>query len=314
MMLNAEHKIAVLIPVRDEESTIGNVVSQIREHYATADIYVYDNCSSDRSYDVAVDSGAHTVRSYYIGKGNVVRQMFADIEADIYIMIDGDLTYPADAMQGLVAEFYEKKYDLLIGKRRAVSDQAFKAGHTAGNRLVSYLVSLFFGTDGIDVLSGYRVMSRRFVKSLALQSRGFEIETEMTINAIALKIPLGQKEVEYFPRPAGSKSKLRTGRDGVLVLISIFILIRDFFPLHFFSVVALFLFSTFLMLFLPLLLDYYALGTVDRIPTLIMSISFLFLASLSLFSGVLLDAVKRVRIENFIYRYASNKPIESRGK
>lgn len=293
----AEPAIAVLLPCYNEEQTIGDVVKRFRETLPTAAIYVYDNNSSDLTALRARTAGAIVVREPRQGKGNVVRRMFADIEADIYVMADGDGTYaPEDAPQ-LVNTMLTERADMVVGTRRGVGDDAGRAGHAFGNRIFNGLYKPLFGRDFTDIFSGYRAFSRRFVKSFPAVSGGFEIETEMSVHASQLKLPVSEIALDYGRRPEGSSSKLSTFRDGGRILWMFAMLMKETQPLRFFGLFAGILLAASLVLGLPVLVEYAETGLVPRLPTWVLSVALMLLSMLAMMTGLILDSVSRGRAE-----------------
>ena len=289
--------IAVLIPCYNEAATITQVVNDFREQLPKASIYVYDNNSSDNSIELAREAGASVRRELRQGKGYVVRRMFADIEADIYVLVDGDNTYAADAAPTLIETLITEQLDMVTGERMVTEDFVYRPGHRFGNRLFSWVVSLIFQQSFNDLLSGYRVLSRRFVKSFPASARGFEIETELTVHALALQIPSTELPTPYRERPAESFSKLNTWRDGLYILMKIIRLFKDERPLAFFSWFALAFAAIAFILSWPIFLTYLETGLVPRFPTAILSSALMILAFLSLTAGLVLDTVSRGRRE-----------------
>lgn len=296
-ILETELSIAVLIPCLDEEGTIGAVVRGLREALPHAVIYVYDNNSTDLTALKARAAGAIVLREPRRGKGNVVRRMFSDIDADIYLMIDGDGTYsPQDAPQ-LVNTLMTEGVDMVVGTRLGVVDDAGRRGHATGNRLFNGLYQGLFGSDFTDIFSGYRAFTRRFVKSFPAVSGGFEIETEMSVHASQLKLPVCEIALDYGRRPEGSASKLRTWRDGARILWMFAMLMKETRPAMFFGMLALFAFGLSIAFMAPVLSEYFATGLVPRMPTWILSVGLLLLATISLVAGLVLDSVARGRAE-----------------
>jgi glycosyltransferase involved in cell wall biosynthesis len=292
-------RIAVLIPCFNEEKSIAAVVQDFRAALPAAQIHVYDNNSTDGTAAAAAAAGARVAHEPLQGKGNVVRRMFADIESDIYVMVDGDGTYDAASAPRMIAKLRRERLDMVVGARlNSSSLDAFRAGHQLGNRLLTGTVSLIFGDRFDDMLSGYRVFSRRFVKSFPAVSSGFETETELAVHALSLRLPAAELETPYGARPQGSASKLRTYRDGVRILWMILQLVREERPLSFFSLLFFILLLTSLGLGLPLLLDYRATGLVPRLPTALLATGIMLLAFLSLVAGFVLDNVTRGRRES----------------
>lgn len=290
-------RIAVLIPCYNEAVTIGDVVRDFRRHLPEATVYVYDNNSSDATVQLAAQAGA-VVRSEPLqGKGNVVRRMFADIEADVYVLVDGDGTYDAASAPQLVRHLLDNALDLVNAARVPVSEQAFRPGHTWGNRGLTGLVAAVFGKRVGDMLSGYRVLSRRFVKSFPALSRGFETETELVVHALELRLPVAELPTPYRERPHGSASKLNTWRDGARILRTILTLVKDERPLQFFSVVAALLVVTSLFIGMPVVSVYLETGLVPRLPSAVLAMGTMILAFISAVAGLVLDTVTHGRRE-----------------
>nr|WP_317894397.1 glycosyltransferase family 2 protein [uncultured Sphingomonas sp.] len=290
-------KIAVLLPCYNEEAAIAQTVAGFREALPDATIYVYDNNSRDRTVAVAREAGA-VVRSERIqGKGAVVRRMFADIEADVYVMADGDATYDASVAPAMVAQLVGEQLDMIVGSRVEQHQAAYRRGHRFGNRAMTGILARLFGRSFTDIFSGYRVFSRRFVKSFPSLSGGFEIETEISVHALELKMPVAEVETCYFARPEGSHSKLSTYRDGWRIARTIATLYRFERPLWFFGALGLLLAAVALLLAVPLVVTYLQTGLVPRFPTAILVTGLMILASLCGFSGLILDTVVRGRVE-----------------
>ncbi len=290
-------RIAVLIPCYNEEVAIGDVVRDFRAQLPGADIYVYDNNSTDRTTEVSREAGAITCREPFQGKGNVVRRMFADIEADTYVLVDGDGTYDAGSVHRLLRAYVETRVDTVNGARISDAKAAYRSGHRFGNVMLTSLVSLIFGRQFTDMLSGYRVFSRRFVKSFPALSRGFEIETELTIHALELRMATTEVDTPYFARPEGSVSKLHTFRDGWRILMTISKLVKEERPLPFFAAIFALLAASSFMLALPIIITYSQTGLVPRFPTAILTTGMMIVAFLSLTCGLILDTVTRGRQE-----------------
>ncbi len=286
-------KIAVLIPCYNERNTIGKVVSDYKRVLPEADIYVYDNCSTDDTAAVAEAHGAIVKYECRQGKGNVVRQMFHDIEADCYFLVDGDDTYPAEAAPEMCEAILSEQYDMVIGDR--LSSTYFQENkrrfHDTGNRLVKYLINQIFHSDIKDIMTGCRALSRQVVKSMPLLSKGFEIETEMTIFALDNNWRIRQIPISYKDRPEGSESKLSTFSDGMKVLTTIFRLFRDYKPLRFFSYIAIFLVFIALVALIPVLVEYLHTGLVPRYPTLIVCGFVILFAMLLWVCGIILEVM-----------------------
>jgi glycosyltransferase involved in cell wall biosynthesis len=290
--------IAVLIPCHNEARSVGDVVRDFRRALPTSQIYVYDNNSSDDTVGIARAAGAIVRSERYQGKGNVVRRMFADIVADIYVMVDGDGTYDAKAAPTLVQELIDHDLDLVCGIRRPIEVDAFRAGHKFGNRALTGLVRLIFGHGFRDMLTGYRVFSHRFVKTFPGASRGFEIETELAVHALQMRLPIAEIETDYGRRIEGSKSKLNTIRDGILIFQMIGLLVKEEKPFAFFSVLAFLFALTGLVIFAPVLAEYLRTGLVPRFPTLVVAVGAGVLAALLFACGLILDTVSRARRES----------------
>lgn len=288
--------IAVLLPCHNEETTIAGVIAGFRKALPGAGIYVYDNNSTDRTAEIAAAAGAVVRHERYQGKGNVVRRMFADIEADAYVLADGDLTYDASASGMLVDALIDNNADMVVGVRVS-KGEAFRPGHRAGNRFFNVLVARLFGGGFTDILSGYRVMSRRFAKSFPAASSGFEIETELSVHALDLKLATVEIPLAYGERPEHSKSKLRTYRDGLRILAKIVMMYRALKPLHFYGGVALGLGALSLALGAPVLVEYLHTGLVPRLPTALLAAAIMQLGFLSLACGIITDAVGANRRE-----------------
>jgi len=292
-----ETTIAVLLPCYNEERTIGDVVARFREALPAARIYVYDNNSNDLTALRARAAGAIVVREPRQGKGNVVRRMFADIEADLYVMADGDGTYaPEDALQ-LVNTLLTERADMVVGTRRGVADDAGRAGHAFGNRVFNRLYHHLFGRDFTDIFSGYRAFTRRFVKSFPAVSGGFEIETEMSVHASQLKLPVAEIALEYGRRPEGSNSKLSTFRDGAKILVMFAMLMKETRPFRFFGSLSLGFLIAGLIFMTPVLVEYFQTGLVPRMPTWIFSLALVLVSMMLIVTGLILDSVARGRAE-----------------
>jgi glycosyltransferase involved in cell wall biosynthesis len=289
--------VAVLVPCHNEEATIAKVVADFRKALPGAAIFVYDNNSTDRTIEEARKAQAIVRSEPLRGKGNVVRRMFADIEADVFVMVDGDDTYDASAAPQLIERLLTEALDMVSAARIATSDAAYRTGHRFGNKLLTSMVAWTFGNRFTDMLSGYRVFSRRFVKSFPALSKGFEIETELTVHALELRIPISEVQISYRERPEGSMSKLKTYSDGVRIMRMIFKLIKEERPLAFFGTGAGLLAGVSLVFGLPVVFEYLATGLVPRLPTALLAAALMILSFLSLASGLILDTVTRGRIE-----------------
>ncbi|PTQ10110.1 glycosyl transferase [Sphingomonas oleivorans] len=290
-------RVAVILPCHNEEVAIGPTVAAFRAALPMATVYVYDNNSSDRTVAVARAAGAIVRSERMQGKGHVVRRMFADVEADIYVMADGDATYDADAAPALVRQLIDERLDMVVGARASEVDHAYRRGHRFGNALLTGILARIFGRTFSDILSGYRVFSRRFVKSFPVLSTGFEIETEISVHALELRMPVGELVTAYGARPEGSASKLSTWRDGWRILRTIALLFRIERPVLFFGTIGALLAGIAVLLAIPLGVTYAKTGLVPRMPTAILSTGLMILASLNLFCGLILDTVVRGRRE-----------------
>jgi glycosyltransferase involved in cell wall biosynthesis len=289
--------VAVLVPCYNEEITIGKVVADFRTVLPGATIYVYDNNSRDNTIDVAQRAGAIVRKELRQGKGNVVRRMFADIEADVYVLVDGDDTYDASASELLVKRLVEERLDFINAMRVSTATDAYRAGHRFGNWLLTGLVRLIFGRQFNDMLSGYKILSRRFVKSFPAMSSGFETETELAVHALELRMPSTEVATVYKERPPGSVSKLRTYSDGAQIMLLIARLMKDERPLHFFGLSGLSLIVVAILLSIPLLVTYLETGLVPRFPTAILSATLVIVGVLSIFAGLILDMTTKTRRE-----------------
>ncbi len=295
--------IAVLVPCYNEAAAIAKVVEDFAAALPHATIYVYDNCSTDRTAEVARDAGAVVMTEPLRGKGNVVRRMFADVEADIYLLVDGDDTYEAAAAPALVERLVGENLDMVSGARANYGEGAYRPGHRFGNALLSGIVAVVFGNRFKDMLSGYRVFSRRFVKSFPALASGFEIETELTVHALELRMPVVEVATQYSDRPDGTASKLHTYRDGFRILMTILVLLKEERPLPFFAAICGLLMAISLVLSWPLFVTYIDTGLVPRIPTAILASAIMLLGFLSLGCGLVLDTVTRGRREMKRMRY-----------
>lgn len=295
-------RVAVLIPCRNEERTVGTVVADFARALPLATVYVYDNDSADETAALARSAGAIVRHEPHLGKGNVVCRMFADIDADVYVLVDGDATYEASAAPAMVARLVTQELDMVSGIRVSTG-AAFRKGHRLGNVVLSSIVRAMFGTGIDDMLSGYKVLSRRFVKSLPVLSAGFEVETEIVVHALSLRLRVAELPTAYVERPAGSASKLMTWRDGSRILRVIVMLLKDERPLWFFGVAAGFLALLSLGLAAPILTTFAKTGLVPRLPTAVLSASIMLLAFLALTCGLILDTVSRGRREQKLIAY-----------
>lgn len=289
--------IAVLIPCFNEAATIGEVVKSFRVALPNARIYVYDNNSHDNTAAIAREAGAIVRREPLQGKGHVVRRMFSDIEADVYVMVDGDATYDAAAAPRLVSRLIETQADMVVGARITEEKEAYRAGHRFGNRMLTGLVAWIFGDRFTDMLSGYRAFSRRFAKSYPALASGFETETELTVHALELDMITAEVQTAYGARPPGSVSKLSTIKDGVRILATIGRLMRDERPLMFFGAISGFLMLAGLGLAAPVFAEYFQTGLVPRFPTAFLSATLAVLSAIALVSGIILETVALGRRE-----------------
>ncbi|MGE0179148.1 MAG: glycosyltransferase family 2 protein [Sphingomonas sp.] len=297
-MASYQHRIAVLLPCYNEEAAIGATIAGFRAALPDAAIYVYDNNSQDRTAEVAAEAGAIVRAERMQGKGHVVRRMFADVEADIYVMADGDATYDAAAAPALVAKLIDEQLDMVVGARKStVETEAYRRGHVLGNRIFTGILARLFGRTFTDIFSGYRIFSRRFVKSFPALSRGFETETEISVHALELAMPVGEVETAYGARPEGSESKLSTYRDGWRILRTILHLYRIERPVMFYGFYALVLAIAAILISVPLAITYAETGLVPRFPTAILATGLMILAALCFFTGLILDTVVRGRRE-----------------
>lgn len=290
-------RIAVLLPCYNEEATIARTIAGFRAALPDAAIYVYDNNSGDRTIEVARGAGAVVRGERIQGKGAVVRRMFADVDADIYVMADGDATYDAASAPALVARLLDERLDMVVGARVTQADAAYRRGHRFGNALLTGMLARLFGRSFTDILSGYRVFSRRFVKSFPVLSAGFEIETEISVHALELKMPVAEIDTPYFARPEGSQSKLNTYGDGFRILSTIVTLYRIERPLLYFGAIGGLLALVAVLLAVPLGVTYLKTALVPRLPTAILVTGLMILAALNFFAGLILDTVVRGRRE-----------------
>jgi glycosyltransferase involved in cell wall biosynthesis len=290
-------RIAVILPCYNEETAIGATIAGFRAALPDAPIYVYDNNSRDRTAAVAAEAGAIVCRETMQGKGHVVRRMFADVEADIYVMADGDATYDAAAAPEMIRLLAEQRLDMVVGARASEVEDAYRRGHRFGNRLLTGILARIFGRSFSDILSGYRVFSRRFVKSFPTLSAGFEIETEISVHALELRMPVAEIVTRYGARPEGSASKLSTYRDGWRILKTILTLFRVERPFLFFGAIGTMLALAAVILAVPLIVTYIQTGLVPRLPTAVLVTGLTILAFLNGFCGLILDTVVRGRRE-----------------
>ena len=300
-----QHQVAVLLPCYNEAATISEVVESFRRVLPNAAIYVYDNNSTDGTALKAMLAGARVFRERRQGKGHVVRRMFSDIEADIYVMADGDGTYRPEDAEELIRTLLAERADMVVGTRRGVHADAGRNGHAFGNRQFNRLFRFLFGNDFTDILSGYRAFSRRFVKSFPAVSNGFEIETEMSVHASRLKLPVCEIELDYGRRPEGSHSKLSTFRDGFRILFMFAMLMKETRPFVFFGSFSAALLAMSVAFMTPVLYAYALTGLVDRMPTWVFSMSLMLMSLLFLTIGLILDSLARSRADQLRIRYMS---------
>ncbi|GLH80508.1 glycosyl transferase [Bradyrhizobium sp. SSBR45G] len=302
-------RIAVLVPCYNEEAAVAAVVRDFKQALPTAVVYVYDNNSKDRTVEVARAAGAEVRSERRQGKGHVVRRMFADIDADIYVLVDGDATYDAPSAPGMIERLVSERLDMVVGLRVDQEQAAYRMGHRTGNWMLTSFLAEVFGQAFKDILSGYRVFSRRFVKSFPVLSDGFEIETELTVHALELALPVAEIATPYYARPEGSVSKLNTWRDGFRILGTILKLYRSEKPLRFFTAIGIFLALVSIGFAIPILVTYIETGLVPRLPTAVLSMGLMIMALLSASSGLVLDTVTRGRREMKLLAYLSQSPV-----
>jgi glycosyltransferase involved in cell wall biosynthesis len=296
-------RLAILIPCYNEESAIAQVVADFRAALPMAEIYVYDNNSTDRTFEAARAAGAIVRRETHQGKGHVVRRMFADVEADIYVLVDGDATYDAASAPGMVTRLIEDRLDMVVALRVDQEQAAYRPGHRLGNRVLTGSVTAVFGRSFTDMLSGYRVLSRRFVKSFPALSGGFEIETELTVHALNLGLPVAEVPTPYYARLQGSASKLNTWHDGIRILWMVIRLYKSERPLRFFGIIGFLLAAAAIILAVPIFITFIQTGTVPRFPTAILATGMMLLAFLSMTCGLILGTVTRGRREMKLLAY-----------
>lgn len=309
IVMSNNSTVAVLIPCHNEAITIEKVIRDFRIYIPKAQIFVYDNTSTDRTADIALSAGAIVRSEPLKGKGNVVRRMFADIDADIYVLVDGDDTYDASSAPRLIDFLIDEHLDMVNAVRVATNVSAYRPGHRFGNAALTYLVASIFGRRTKDMLSGYRIFSRRFVKSFPAMSAGFEIETELTVHALELKAPIGEIPTPYRERPEDSASKLHTFRDGARILKMILHLVKEERPLQFFGSTALITLGLGLVSGWIVISNYLDTGQVARFPTAILATGLVITSFLSLFTGLILDTVTKSRqeIKRLAYLAAGQK-------
>jgi len=294
--------IAVLVPCYNEELTIKKVIEDFRQELPGAKIYVYDNNSSDNTYQVALENGAIVKKEYRQGKGNVVRSMFKDIDADIYVMIDGDDTYPAQFVHSLIEPIQNYEADIVIGDRHSngtYKDENKRPLHNFGNQLVKGLINRLFKANLQDIMSGYRAFNKKFVKNIPINSGGFEIETEMTLHTLDKRFLIKEIPIEYRDRPDGSFSKLNTFSDGMRVLKTIFWVFKDYKPLIFFSLFSTLFFVLSLLVGIPVIVEFIKTSYITKIPSAVLSVGLMLVAILALFAGFILDTIVKQHRESY---------------
>lgn len=295
-------KIAVIIPCYNEELTIAKVVNDFKKELPEAEIYVIDNNSTDNSNKLAKQAGAIVIKEPRQGKGNVIRSSFREIEADIYVMVDGDDTYPAYQVKELIEPIKQKEADMVVGNRHAnnrYKQENKRAFHTFGNNLVKKLINSLFSTKLEDIMSGYRAFNNLFVKNFPINSSGFEIETEMTLHALDKRFLIKEIPIEYKDRPAGSYSKLNTFKDGFRVLKTILWVFKDYKPLIFFSLVSFLFLILGLLVGMPVIVEFMETRYISKIPSAILATGFMLISVVSLFSGFILDTIVKQHKENY---------------
>ncbi len=312
MNKSEEQTIAVLIPCYNEALSIKKVITDFRKQLPEAIIYVYDNNSTDDTYKIALENGAITKKEKQQGKGNVIRSMFRDIEADIYIMVDGDDTYPAEYVHELIQTLNEESAEMVIGDRHSngtYKKENKRLFHSLGNNLVKSLINLLFSTKLEDIMSGYRVFSREFVKNIPIHSRGFEIETEITMHALDKRFNIIEKPIQYRDRSDGSVSKLNTFSDGMKVIKTIFWLFKDYKPLPFFTTLSGLFFFFSLLVGMPVIYEFMLTAYVTKVPSAILSVGLMLVSILSLFSGFILDTIVRQHREHHDFYRSLNRRV-----
>jgi glycosyltransferase involved in cell wall biosynthesis len=307
-MTSSSMRVAVLVPCFNEEAAIATVIGDFRKALPSAQIYVFDNNSTDRTVAVAGEAGAEVRRERKQGKGHVVRRMFADVDADVYVLVDGDATYDAPSAPRMIEKLVNEHLDMVVGLRLDKEQAAYRRGHRTGNWMLTSFLSSVFGHTFKDILSGYRVFSRRFVKSFPVLSDGFEIETELTVHALELSMPVAEVETPYFARPEGSVSKLNTWSDGFRILATILKLYRSEKPLRFFTLIGIVMALVSIGLAIPVIITYLEVGLVPRLPTAVLSMGLMIVAVLSVSSGLVLDTVTRGRREMKLLAYLHQPP------
>lgn len=310
-MIPPSLRIAVLVPCYNEAAAVGAVVAGFKQALPTATVHVYDNNSKDGTAEVARGAGAEVRSERRQGKGHVVRRMFADVEADIYVLVDGDATYDAPSAPRMIERLLDEQLDMVVGLRVDQEQAAYRMGHRTGNWMLTRFLAEVFGQAFKDILSGYRVFSRRFVKSFPVLSDGFEIETELSVHALELALPVAEVATPYYARPEGSVSKLNTWRDGFRILGTILKLYRSEKPLRFFTAIGIFLALVSIGFAIPVFVTYVETGLVPRLPTAVLSMGLMIMALLSASSGLVLDTVTRGRRELKLLAYLAQPPVRN---
>ena len=300
-------KLSVIIPCYNEELTIKQVIENMKNYCPKCEIYVFDNNSSDNSYNIAKETGAIVNKVSYQGKGEVIRRAFADIDSDIYIMVDADMQYDLSEINNFINYFTENKLDMLNISREVVDETVHRKGHSFGNMMLTGFANFLFGKKFNDMLSGYRIFSKRLVKSFPANSRGFEIETELTIYALQMRLPIDEVSAKYIKRPEGSHSKLNTFKDGFRILFTIIYLLITEKPLLFFNTISLIFLVIGLFLGIGITIEYFETLKVERFPTAILTICLIILSALSFSIGLLMKAISKVLSENRRFKYNSVK-------
>ncbi|WP_295158614.1 glycosyltransferase family 2 protein [uncultured Brachyspira sp.] len=300
-------KISAIIPCYNEEITIKQVIEEFKKYLPEAEINVFDNNSKDNSLKLAKEAGAIVTEVNYQGKGEVIRRAFSDIEADMYIMVDADMQYDISEIKKHIEYFLDNKLDMLNISREAADEYVHRKGHSFGNAMLTGFANILFGKRFKDMLSGYRIFSKRFVKSFPASSKGFEIETELTIYALQMRLPVGEIDAKYFKRPEGSFSKLNTFRDGFRILFTIIYLMMTEKPLIFFSIISIIFFVIGMSLGISITIEYFETLKVDRFPTAILTICLLILSALSFSIGLIVHSIEKAIAENRRFKYNSVK-------
>ena len=303
-------KISVIIPCYNEEITIKQVIEEFKKYLQEAEINVFDNNSKDNSVKLAREAGAMVTEVNYQGKGEVVRRAFSDIDSDIYIMVDADMQYDISEIKKHIQYFLDRKLDMLNISREVVNEDVHRKGHTFGNAMLTGFANMLFSKKFDDMLSGYRIFSKRFVKSFPAASKGFEIETELTIYALQMRLPVGEVPAKYFKRPEGSHSKLNTFRDGFRILFTIIYLMMTEKPLLFFNIISTVLFIIGMVFGISITIEYFETSKVDRFPTAILTICLLILSALSFVIGLIMNAIAKAIAENRRFKYNSQSRAE----